>query len=223
MSRSPLPRVVKRLGRQVVNGIRPWAVHVGLAPYRPGPWSRQRWNDNYTSGNLDYFDSCSEQPRYSVLVGYLAALGQSRHVLDIGCGQGVLFDRARHLPFARWSGVDLAEVAVERAQRLADHRGDFTTGDLLDSAWPAAPDGYDVVMLNEVLNMCDDPAAMLRRVQALLSPGGVLLVSGWHHRGDRALWKLIHRVFDEIDATEVRSTTSKLAPRGWRVAMLKAR
>lgn len=222
-SRPPLRRLVKRFGRRAIDGVRPWAVHAGLARYRSGPWARQCWNDNYTSGHLDYFASRSEQPRYSVLVGYLAGLGHPRHVLDIGCGQGVLFDRARHVPFVRWSGVDLAAAAVERAQLLADHRAHFTIGDLLDPAWVAAPDGYDVVVLNEVLNMCNDPEAMLCRVATLLTPHGVLLVSGWHHIGDRALWRLIDNVFDEVDATEVRSTTSTLAPRGWRVAVLKAR
>ncbi len=217
----------RRVRRDVVARVRPWAVHLGLARYRPGPWSRQRWDEKYDNGELDYFRSDAELPRYSVLVGYLAALERQGHVLDVGCGQGILFDRCRAVPFTRWCGVDLSATAVDQANalanRLADQRADFTVGDLLDPTWQPDSGGYDVVVLNEVLNMCDDPAAMLRRVASVLRPDGTLLVSGWHHTGDRALWKLIHTHFRELDAAEVRSTTSTLAPRGWRVARLQVR
>lgn len=224
--RSMRGAVVQRgrtLASRSSDAVRPYLVEVGLLPYRPGPWSVQEWDDRYVSGALDYLGSRSELGRYSVLVGYLASLDGPRHVLDIGCGTGLLFERARHLPFRRWTGVDLSAAAVTAAAVTADARAEFIVDDVMSPRWQPDPIGYDCILVNEVLNMCEAPAAFLARVRGLLQSDGTLLVSAWRHRGDRQLWKLVHHLFREVDSIDLRSSTSTLAPRGWRVALLEAR
>lgn len=201
-----------------------WATELGLVKYRPGPWSVQRWDAAYGGGQLEYFAGLSDRGRYSVLVGYLDALAPLGSVLDVGCGPGVLFARCRHLSFDRWSGFDLSPAAVAAASSLADARARFFAEDMLASEATWNGERYDCIVVNEVLNMCEDPAKLLALIKgALVGPESHVVISAWRHRGDRQLWSLIDRDFYEVDRVDLRSSSSRLAPRGWRVALLRSR
>ena len=112
--------------------------------------------------------------------------------------------------------MDLSAAAVTAAAVTADARAEFIVDDVMSPRWQPDPIGYDCILVNEVLNMCEAPAAFLTRVRGLLQSDGTLLVSAWRHRGDRQLWKLVHHLFREVDSIDLRSSTSTLAPRGWR-------
>jgi SAM-dependent methyltransferase len=113
----------------------------------------------------------------------LAALPDQRfrHVLEIGCGIGVLTaelaHRADHL-----LAVDVSTAAVERArQRLANvPHVRVQVADVAD----AVPAGtFDLVVLSEVGYYFDRPTLerVLADLHARLAPGGTLLVCHWRH------------------------------------------
>jgi len=190
------------------------ARRAGLLPYRTERWSVEEWQSAYRSGQLDYFASLPELPRYAVLAGYLTRFGADRSLLDVGCGQGILRRMLDGIPFRTYVGVDVSDSALESANALADSRTTFVHGDVMDVELPPA----DVVVLNEVLYYAEDPAAMLGRIDGLLPDGGVVLTSMWRHGGDRTLWKLLDRRYGLVDATDVRSLLNTVAKRGWRVS-----
>ncbi len=91
-------------------------------------------------------------------------------LLDIGCGKGVFLKVAsRHF---RALGVDLSEEAAEaaRALGLEVRSGDFETMDLL-------PERFDVVTLWDALASMLDPVRVLGRVERVLAPGGVAVLT----------------------------------------------
>jgi len=109
-------------------------------------------------------------PLFALLSGVvlrdLAPPRGAHRVLDVGCGAGGLLARYRTLG---WDvrGVEINPRAVEaaRARGLSVEQG------TIFDAQPAGG-GYDLVLLNHVLEHVLDPLAVLRRASELLAPGG---------------------------------------------------
>lgn len=189
-----------------------------LVRYRPERWSIAEWDRAYASGQLAYFGSIDEMARYSILAGYVRHLEGSPVIVDVGCGEGLLRRHLHGVLFASYLGIDLSEVALQRAGFLADSRTTFVCADIMTANISRA----DVVVLNEVLYFAKDPGALLERVALLLRPDGRVLVSMWRHPGDRHLWAALERRFHLEDTVTVRNPASRLAGRGWRLARYRA-
>ena len=103
--------------------------------------------------------------------------GKVDALLDLGTGTGRML--ALLAPLARRVvGVDSnhAMLAVARANLSAAglRRVELRQGDVY--APPVERDGFDVVVLHQVLHFLDDPARALREAAATLAPGGRLLI-----------------------------------------------
>lgn len=204
--------------------MRDTALRAGMLRHRPYVWSADRWGASYADGTLDYFASPRELARYSMIVGYVDAIGGAAldspgggpiHVLDVGCGQGVL---RRHLRvdgawIASYTGADPTSTAIEAAQGLADARTRFVVG-----TGGSVEGAFDVVVCNEVLYVVEEPERLVDDLYERVRPGGHLITSMWRHPGDRRLWTMIDARFERVDAVVVRNEANDLAPRGWRVA-----
>ena len=200
--------------RAIVSALRRRAERAGVLLPRTDAWDTARWNAAYHEGRLDYFGDINEVGRYSLLAGYVRHFGGAPSILDVGCGSGTLRDHLAESPVQpicrrrhRGSG--------DRARgRGADSRTTFVVGDITSMPLPA----FDIVVLNEVLYFVPDVAILLRRVDDLLLPGGVVLSSIWRHRGDQRIWRQLDREFLLVDRVELRNRSSALATHGWRVA-----
>lgn len=94
-------------------------------------------------------------------------------VIDVGCGGGALLRIMQHSgpPGWRLVGVDFADEAIENLKRfgIEGRKGRFEAME-----WDLPPP--DVIVMNQVIEHLDDPAAVVRRSYELLKPGGVLLI-----------------------------------------------
>jgi SAM-dependent methyltransferase len=94
-------------------------------------------------------------------------------VLEVGCGTGqlgrLLRQRGHHV-----SGIELMSQAAEEA---ADHLDDVVCGDVetIELPWPDA--SLDAILCGDVLEHLADPWRTLRRLSALLVPGGLVIAS----------------------------------------------
>lgn len=94
--------------------------------------------------------------------------------LDVGCGVGHLTRQLRErVPLV--TGIDLHLTSLEEARQAG---GDITYlhGDAL--TWPFAENSFDFVASVATVHHFDDFAAGLRRLGALVKPGGVLAIVG---------------------------------------------
>lgn len=98
-----------------------------------------------------------------------------KHVLDVGCGAGLLCE-----PLARLggtvTGVDAAAENIAAAKQHAAGSGlaiDYRCGDV--SALGLA--GFDLVSSMEVIEHVADKAAFVAALAAALAPGGLMLLS----------------------------------------------
>ena len=102
------------------------------------------------------------------------------HVLDAGCGPGVVTcELARRFPSATVSGLDSSDELLARVRRRAaaeglDGRVVTVVGDLEHDLPPLDP--ADLVWVSMVVHHVEDTAATLRRLGDALRPGGRLVL-----------------------------------------------
>jgi SAM-dependent methyltransferase len=109
-----------------------------------------------------------------------------RSVLEVGCGDGFLAARlARRVPEV--VALDVDAPVLERAQaRFPDAPVRWTHGDAL-----TFEGRFDAVVSNAALHHFPDTRIALRRMRALVAPGGTLVVVGLARPGWRHLpWAL---------------------------------
>lgn len=119
---------------------------------------------------------------------YIAATGQATlgplaldpgtRLLDVGCGTGVMLERAlARWPGVRAAGVDLSPEMLVRARERLGRRVWLARGDA--GALPFAPGSFDVAVSNSSLHFWPDPERGLREIARVLRPGGRLVVTDW--------------------------------------------
>ncbi len=110
----------------------------------------------------------------------VAAADGTRRIYDLGCSLGAttlaVLRQLGDTP-ARIVAVDNAQAMIERARAaIADPRVEFQLADVRELDFEPAT----VVLLNYVLQFIPpaDRLALLTRIRAALTPGGLLIVSG---------------------------------------------
>ena len=108
-------------------------------------------------------------------------LNPGETVVDLGSGAGfdALLAAGMVGPDGRVIGVDMTPAMLEKARRNAELVGlgnvEFREGYL--EALPVADEAADVVISNDVINLCPDEAAVLGETFRVLKPGGRIQVS----------------------------------------------
>jgi SAM-dependent methyltransferase len=100
------------------------------------------------------------------LLGAIARHAPSGRLLDVGCGHGLLLDEARARGY-EVEGLELSTDAAAHAREALGLTVRPVTVDQLDER-------YNVIVLADVLEHLDDPAAAIDHCARLLDPGGVV-------------------------------------------------
>lgn len=170
----------------------------GKADYQSSAYwneSLQGWAAEYTGGTLqvDLRDSITV-----VMARHLAPDATS--ILDLGCGGGTLA-LALDRKFEIYGGVDISDVAIERARvNLANLGGKSLEIELTVSELEGfeTSRSYDVIVFNEVLYYLtlDQVTDTIRRYSPLLKPGGLILVSLKDHELSRFVLEVVMQHLD---------------------------
>jgi 2-polyprenyl-6-hydroxyphenyl methylase/3-demethylubiquinone-9 3-methyltransferase len=179
------------------------------------PQAAASWDEQYSGGRWAFLASAGERARFAVIVGLLSE-GVDPAVLDVGCGDGVLYQRFRAYGSSRYVGLDLSVVAVGKAAAAAGPEATFVAAD----AAIYQPEGrFDAIVFNEMLYYLHEPLATVRRYAEALTPGGRLIVSTWggSPRG-LAILRQLHGLFDAVDEIVVKQRSQQ-----WTITCLKSR
>ena len=109
-------------------------------------------------------------------------------VLDIGTGTGRMLELLAPQA-ARALGIDqspqMLSLARDRIDRAGLRHVQLRQGDMF--ALPVERNGFDLVILHQVLHYLDDPSRALREAARTLRPGGRLLVVDFAPHGEESL------------------------------------
>jgi 2-polyprenyl-3-methyl-5-hydroxy-6-metoxy-1,4-benzoquinol methylase len=179
------------MGRKIAQ----WERHHGLGDT---PVSKDVWERQYQTGKWSYLQQLDELPRYSIITGYLQFLKPNPAILDVGCGEGLLFRRYRPYGYARYVGVDLSAAAQQLLAAEQDERTMFVCADA-NSYEPR--ERFDAIIFNESLYYLDSPLAVIDRCMNSLNDQGMIIVSTFEgsYRACAILKELQERytLFDE--------------------------
>lgn len=181
------------LARQLGARVEAWEQRTGRGD---APMSPEQWDSQYRDGTWDFLHRSEELARYGVIATYLHHLCPNAAVLDVGCGEGILRDVLAPLGYRRYTGVDVSQLAVERAQAKDDPRADFHAAD----AEAFSPEGrYQAVVFNESVYYFREPLATVRRYREAVENGGVVLVSMFETLRSRAIARQLRGTLPLLD------------------------
>ncbi len=108
----------------------------------------------------------------------LGELGDNPSVLELGCGCGVPV-AAAIAPHARYTGVDLSPVQIDRARSLVP-AGRFRCADMTELRFER--ESFDaVIAFYSIIHLpVDEHAGLIRRIGRWLRPGGVFVATLGH-------------------------------------------
>lgn len=102
-------------------------------------------------------------------------------ILDAGCGfGGTLLNLIKNFPEAKGVGIDMSDPLLELARQTAEAQGVeerviFEKADVQDIPYP--DDSFDVVISTNVVHHAADPLAMLKELERILAPEGMLYIA----------------------------------------------
>ncbi|HEX6553307.1 MAG TPA: methyltransferase domain-containing protein [Ktedonobacteraceae bacterium] len=114
---------------------------------------------------------------------YLAqlALPPTAHILELGCGTGVVLRAlVKHPGFlGRLVGVDQSPVLIAAARRLAEEEGvdqriEFRVGDV--HHLPVADRSFDAAIAHTLVSHVADPLGVLKEAARVVRPGGSVAI-----------------------------------------------
>jgi ubiquinone/menaquinone biosynthesis C-methylase UbiE len=127
------------------------------------------------------------------------------HVLEAGCGVGAqTVILAKNNPQTHFTSIDASPTSVEAARAAVRRAGfanvAFQTADIFQLPFPEA--SFDHVFVCFVLEHLRQPGEALRRLRAVLKPGGTLTViegdhgSTFFHPRSDAAWRTVQCLID---------------------------
>jgi glycosyltransferase involved in cell wall biosynthesis/SAM-dependent methyltransferase len=123
---------------------------------------------------VDWADSTLSDLKGGVR-GLVPPEGRPLDFLDVGCFEGGLLDQLAKQARWRLCGLELNARAVEIARRKG-HR--VWQGGAVDAPYVIEPDcRFDLIFLGQTIEHLNEPVKAVRRLAALLRPGGVLVLT----------------------------------------------
>ncbi len=128
-------------------------------------------------------------------LGWIDSLARlpDQHVLDVGCGGGILAD-AMARKGAQVTGIDLSTKALRVAQL---HALEASTPHIryrevsAEALAQEQPESFDIVTCMEMLEHVPDPASVVRACATLVRPGGWVFFSTIHRNPKAFLFAIV--------------------------------
>ena len=160
-----------------------------------------KWDNQYQKGQWDYLAGIEELAHYSMIVGYCEnVLSEHSRLLDVGCGEGVLQTRLRYLPYEKYIGIDISEVAIQKANQFQDERTTFIATDA-DSYIP--PHKVDIIVFNETLYYFNNLDSTIHHYDKYLEDDGFFIVSMFDQKESDECWKYLDEHYSVLDSTKL--------------------
>ncbi|KZL21009.1 dTDP-3-amino-3,4,6-trideoxy-alpha-D-glucopyranose [Pseudovibrio axinellae] len=159
------------------------------------------WDHQCGEGRWHFLNDVKEAARYGILTAWLTHTAALRSVLDVGCGEAILYHHLKARGLGKYCGVDLSEAALSQTA-LKQTKAQLQQCDL-ESFLPQVGANYSAIVFNEVLYFCEEPEGQLNRYAEFLEDNGVIVISMYSpaRKGSGAN-RTIKRIWEETDIKE---------------------
>jgi SAM-dependent methyltransferase len=168
-----------------------------LASYAPSFIKKRLWDRDFSVGKWDFIDNTAGDCVY----GHLEKHSQGGDILDLGCGPGNTANELAPDAYRSYIGVDISEVALEKARKRTQENGradknSFVRSDFLGYA-PTLD--LDVILFRESLYHVPygQVPSILEKYSKHLKKNGVFIVR--LYAGDMQTGKIKNRVKRKLD------------------------
>ena len=142
---------------------------------------RELWNKEFSEGRWNNIEDTSGDVIYSFVEKYTAR----GSILDLGCGSGNTGCELNPACYREYLGVDIADVAVEKAKERSkaigrDEKNAYVQSDI-ETFMPAKK--FDVILFRESIYYMPKSriGPILDRYSNFLAPAGVMIIR-WHDK-----------------------------------------
>ncbi|QNN43957.1 class I SAM-dependent methyltransferase [Pedobacter roseus] len=161
--------------------------------------SQRAWNEQYLNGDWDCLASELEECRFAAVRNSIDKhCNQKSKVLDVGCGAGLLLKNAKHSIFDQYIGIDISNVAIERARTNKKSNIKYICADM-ENYYSATK--FDMIIFNESLYYSKNPHKLINRYVEFLNKGGYLIFSIFEAKNHLNLIRGLQKDFPAIETT----------------------
>ncbi|MCO4821587.1 MAG: class I SAM-dependent methyltransferase [Flavobacteriaceae bacterium] len=180
-------------------------------------WRRKmRWNRQYKSGRWANLKDNRERIRYETIIALITVHGSKNpSILDLGCGEGVLFERMKDLDYSYSLGMDFSSVSITNAKKLELKNAEFITAD----AHTFEPNKtFDVIVFNEAFYYIHDSEKqnVLNRMIKSLKPNGIVICSMFRESSEA--WTYFN---DSLEQIEFKKVITDIDTTYWKIGVYK--
>lgn len=147
---------------------------------------RDRWNHKYAAHNWDNLHL--EDERFNAVIQMCYSSNAQPAILEIGCGEAVMYQKMKDKPVAYFTGVDIADVAIERAKPFEQSNVKFEVGDM-EVYQPKQC--YDFIIFNESLYYSKRPEIILKKMINYLNSSGRVIITAVENKYTAHLWPAV--------------------------------
>lgn len=166
------------------------------------------WNREFSSGQWRCLEETTGDSLYPCLEKYL----NCGSILDLGCGSGNTGTELARTAYLSYTGVDISEVAIDRAKKRTNEDGRagmnrYLQGDICNYK---PTQQFDVILFRDSIYYVPlgKIKGMLDRYSKSLNQGGVFIVRMWSVGGKfKARADIIERDFKILEKIRGQSET----------------
>lgn len=178
--------------------------------------AKSTWETQFANGDWDVLESEEEAKHYEVIVQFYNNYAKGKKVLDVGCGQGVLFGYLSKGDAGRfdYQGIDISKNAIEQAC-IKYENDNFKK---LDFENEVLREKFDLIIFNESLYYFNRPLNKIKEcVQNYLNKEGLIIISMCDYLGNDVIWEKLKKNYQFL---ETRDVVNKKEQK-WKIALLK--
>lgn len=176
---------------------------------------RSIWEKQFSKGVWDYLYSDNEKQHYQIITGYVKHYAQAPSLLDIGCGQGVLYHYLRENNNSfEYFGIDISKQAIEIGKK------EFAEANFsqLDFDREKLDGKFDVIVFNETLYYFNRPLKTIEKViRHNLRSNGYLIISMCDYIGHDVIWEKLTKHHKPLKMDTVENQIGQK----WKIALFK--
>lgn len=177
--------------------------------------SKSIWNNQFRKGFWDYLYTIEEEGHYAHITSLVKKNLPKGRILDIGCGQGVLYNYLeKEILNLDYMGIDIADEAI----KIASNSYPNSNFKQLDYEHETLVNRFDLIIFNETLYYFNQPLKTIKKcIDQNLNANGLIIISMCDFIGHDVIWNRLQKKYHFLSLGEIKNDQQQK----WKVGIFK--